>query len=234
MLQSALCLCPLLAQQIPQASSQTAAIKPAQFASEAGARPSLPEFIAVRKGTKIEVMALDTISSETAAAGALVRFAVAKDVVVDGATVIHAGSPVMGVVTRVKRGVPYRQWPELTIRVKEVEVANGTKLRLTDSDPRSRKWPLHSSKDYAECAILLPLCIASLFGVVDDGPEKPNAQSGQQVVLSPCTVWKRWTATAKNVQTAALANDETTASRLSFNACSGTVENRGVYFPEIR
>jgi hypothetical protein len=223
-----------LAQQIPPAASPTAAANPAQSAPAAAAHPSLPKFITVPKGTKIELMTLDTTSSETALAGAPVRFAVAKDVVVDGASVIHAGSPVTGVVARVKRGVPYRQWPELTIRVKEVEVANGSKLRLTDSDPRSRKWPLHSSKDYAECAMLLPLCVASLFGVADDGPEKPNAQSGQQDVLSSCIVWKLWTASSKSLPTAALAQDKTPAPQLSGNVCSRVVESPGAHLPEIR
>lgn len=176
-LQSALCLVlsPLLV---------------AQQAVPTPASPHAPS-ITIPKDTKIELIAMESISSETAIKGSTVRFEVANDISVNGLIVLWAGTPVTGKVTKVRRGTAYRQWAVLKIRVNAVTLTNGPTLRLTRSRPRNR----HSiaPKDIATCAALFPLCILAALGATEDGNEKPSAHSDEQSVLSACSVWEFWT-----------------------------------------
>lgn len=142
--------------------------------------PSHPA-VTISKGTKIELIAMESVSSETAIKGSTVRFAVANDISVNGLIVVWAGTPITGKVTKVRRGTAYRQWAVLKIRVNAVTLTNGSTLRLTRSRPRNR----HSiaPKDIATCAALFPLCILAAFGATEDGNEKPGAHSNEQSVL---------------------------------------------------
>jgi hypothetical protein len=101
----------LVAQEATHASAQPRAVEPARepaAASGVGLAPAVVSISAVSipKDTKIELMPLESISSGTAVAGSPVRFAVAKDVMVDGVIAIRAGAPVTGIVTKVRPGVP--------------------------------------------------------------------------------------------------------------------------------
>jgi hypothetical protein len=220
MVQSALCLClsPLLiAQHANPQQSQTQVAHETTQPSPTPPPRQAKGFVTIPNRTKVELVALDKVSSGTASIGSPVRFAVANDIAVNGVVVLHAGVPVTGVVAKVKRGVAYRQWAELRVRVDEIQVGNGPKLRLTDSGPRAR-FKLRF-KDYATCAALLPLCVASFLGVTDDGPEKPNSESGQQEVLQPCTVRDFWVTRSRDVPTTALAQGKGSTSRLAGISC---------------
>ncbi|MGA7245840.1 MAG: hypothetical protein WBX19_21840 [Terracidiphilus sp.] len=152
--------------------------------------PSHPA-VTISKGTKIELIAMESVSSETAIKGSTVRFAVANDISVNGLIVVWAGTPITDKVTKVRRGTAYRQWAVLKIRVNAVTLTNGSTLRLTRSRPRNRRSI--APKDIATCAALFPLCILAAFGATEDGNEKPGAHSNEQSVLSACSVWAFWT-----------------------------------------
>ena len=99
-LQAALCLLlsPLLvAQQTPGSTGQAPDQNPS--ATTRSSKREIP------KGTRIPLVLLDPLSSATAQKGQTIRFAVARDVVVDGTTVIRRGAAATGIVTKARKAV---------------------------------------------------------------------------------------------------------------------------------
>ncbi|MGA3130625.1 MAG: hypothetical protein ABSD59_07475 [Terracidiphilus sp.] len=163
----------------------------------------------VPKDTKIELVALESISSESAIAGTPVRFAVAKDVVVDGATVLRAGTPVTGTVTEVVRGIAGKREGLLRIRVREVSLVGGHPLRLTSSDPQIRQTSGDRFKDGAvktfevfESVAFLPIELAMAVTMPTEGNGKP---SGEDAVLPRCFQGHYWVTTPSTLDIAGLA-----------------------------
>jgi hypothetical protein len=214
MLQAILCviLCPLLV-------AQDARPGPVPGIGAVTEAKALPVAVTIPKGIRIELRALERVTSETAVTGSSVQFAVAKILVVDGVTVLDAGAPVTGTVVKAKRGIANRQWAELEIQVKEVKIGKGAVLRLSTyySGPRPRQTKREHLRDAGTCVALLPLCIASAFGATEDGTEKPNAKSGEQDVLQSCTAQYFWTASSTTVLTANLAHEDVAAPATSQN-----------------
>ena len=62
--------------------------------------------VSMRRNTVVPVRLMQFISSETSIAGDLVRFRVARDIIVEGAVVIKRGSPATGTIVE---AAPYRQ-----------------------------------------------------------------------------------------------------------------------------
>jgi hypothetical protein len=190
-LQSALCIClsPLLVAQ----------------------RNSVTGTVMVPKNTKIELMALETVSSETARKGSLIRFAVVNNVIFDGITVIADGSPVTGIVTKVNRGVAFHRWAELRIHVKEVRIGSGLRLPLSPWQDVGREG---TGGDLAWCIVFFVPCIAlrnlGNNGWGEDGAPKPDAGSGRQAILRPCVIFDFWTKASLRVDQSELP--EATAS----------------------
>ena len=96
-------LCPLLialpvAAETPQHPAQVAT------SAETAKTLPLPASLVSIKGRKIQLVAREPVSIEMAQIGAPFQFVVDKDVVVDGVTLIHAGTPVIGVIAKVNRG----------------------------------------------------------------------------------------------------------------------------------
>jgi hypothetical protein len=176
-------------------------------ARRAGDKTTLDSTIVpIPRDTKVQVMAMETISSANVTKGSRVQFAVIKDVVVGGTTVIPEGTPVIGVVTKVERGVPFRHWAELRIHVKEVNIAHDTSLPLNH-------WPYSVRRnepgDVATCVVFFVVCIAlgnlGDDGWGEDGAPKPDADSGQQAVLRPCVAFDFWTTETQTVARKELA-----------------------------
>lgn len=178
----------------------------------------------IPKDTKIEMVALEVVSSNTAIVGMPVRFAVAKDVVVDGVTVFPVGTPVTGAVSKVVRGVPGRSEGFLRIRVREISRDGGVPLRLTSADPRFRQ----SRRDrFNEGAVntletlgglvLLPLELPMAIAMSAGENGKP---SGKNAVLPRCFHVDYWTAVSstrapgfeKNADQAIAVDQETCIS----------------------
>jgi len=239
-LYSALCifLAPLLmAQELNPAGAHVQSASPSSSPTPAAA----PALVSIPKDTKIELMTLKTISSETATAGSHVQFVVANDVTVNGVTVFYAGAPVMGIVTHAKRGIANHQWAGLKIRVKELQIGNGPKLRLTSSNPKFRTTP----REFFSCAAFLPGCVqlmimASMGCGEDSCSSKPNAESGQQAVLPACVTSDFWTAASTDISLAQLAQGKASVTTNLTTACPRIVElskifrQPGVSFVEIK
>lgn len=174
----------------------------------------------VPKGTEVQLVLLENISTETAVDGSPVRFAVAKNVVVDGVTLIYAGSLASGVVTRSIRGVAYQRWPELKVSLKEIKVTNQISLPLTRRDPNNRRGMLATLGIAIEggvfCAALLPYCIAvhrgmnAALGGPGDAPTGPKprgeltAEMGRQINVPRCTTFELWVKSSEKLPQAAM------------------------------
>lgn len=208
MLQAILCFvfCPLLVAQHASPGSEPST-------RTVGEARAMPVAVTVPKGMRIELRALERVTSETAIVGSSVQFAVARDLVVDGVTVLRAGAPVTGTIVKARQGIANRQWAELEIQVKEVKIGKDAVLRLSTnySGPGRRQTKREHIRDAATCVALLPLCIIAAFGATDDGSEKPNAESGEQDVLQLCSAQYFWTASSTTVLTANLALEDATA-----------------------
>jgi len=198
---------------------------------KSAARAALTQ-VTISRGTKITLKTMERIASDTTTKGSSVRFVVAHDVTVDGVVVLRAGTPVIGMVTEAKQGIPYRQWPDLEVRIKNVEIG-GVKVRLTHSDP-NRHVPPPTFNDVATCALLLPLCIASMLDVTEDGPVKPDARSGIQGEVTPCEVWYFRVKSRVKVPTKSLANINANASLLPAISCPQVLENPSCDYLEVK
>jgi hypothetical protein len=88
--------------QTPSPARAPQTSEPATVA--ASARPEKPVSIPIPGNTKIELVALKPNPQNRATDGALVRLAVARDVVVDGVTVMQAGTLITGTVTSNRAG----------------------------------------------------------------------------------------------------------------------------------
>jgi hypothetical protein len=151
----------------------------------------------VPKDTKIELVTQETVSTETATNGSQVRFAVANDVAINGVTLISAGTPVVGIITKAKRGIAYKQWPTLRIHVNEVRIGQSLRVPLSQWPPEIRQgnWKVR-----AACIPFFAFCLAMKNiqdnGWGEDGAPKPDEWAGQQAVLPSCVLIDFWTASA--------------------------------------
>ena len=104
MIQAVLCLIlsPLLAAHQVAAEAQQPTAEPA--GTDEVTTPVQPASLVSVNGRKIELVAQDPVVIEAERTGAPFRFVADKDVVVDGVTLIHAGTPVTGVIAKVNRG----------------------------------------------------------------------------------------------------------------------------------
>lgn len=136
LIQAVLCisLCPLLIALPVAAETQPQAATPA--APEAVSTLPLPATLDFVKGRKIQLVAQKPVSMEMARTGAPFQFVVDKDVAVDGVTVIHAGTPVTGVIAKVNRGSYERNRDGyLDLRLSEPAGGPPIKVRLSGIPP---------------------------------------------------------------------------------------------------
>jgi hypothetical protein len=203
--QAAICLClsPLLAAQeanIPTLQEEPRAATP----HPKGSRPAAS--IKIPRDTKISLIALENVSSETATAGSTVRFAVGEDVIIGGKPVLRAGTPVIGIVTKSIRGVAGQRNGLLRIRVNEIRIGKSVLLRLTRSDPEERARP----GNIALATVGLPLLavgwvVAQPINLVliasDHSHREPAPKpAGDQAVLPMCFEADYWIAAAENAR----------------------------------
>jgi hypothetical protein len=216
-LQSALCLClsPLLvAQQAVDRQSARYNSQPTMIPSE----------VIIPKGTRIELISLEYVSSASATDNSLVRFALAKDLVVNEVTVLGAGTPVEGRVSRVRRGVPYRQWGKLNIAIKQIQIGHHSHLRLTSSNPE----PSESMVDELAMCLISAVCVAMVIAFAfSKGSQGKPAGDGGQAVLPQCAGgWIFWTRSSFKVSDLDITEGKAALTVRPPITCTNVCENQ--------
>ncbi len=202
-LQIVLCfiLCPLLlAQQAPATIATLDAAHSSAPIPAADAHQSVSEFVTIPRKTQIGLMLLDPVSSATSKRGDSIRYVIEKDVVVDGIIVIHAGTPVAGIITKVQRAVPHERDGRIEFEPKEVEIDKHHALRFTDSPPRPPKsWAdrrdriNQTLRMIVTVPIWLPRLPSSLAGWNQEGRnEHPEPPQGKDMEFRVCYVQQYW------------------------------------------
>jgi hypothetical protein len=104
LLQSVLCfiLCPLLV--ATQVAAETGPQSSEPATPKAVNIQALPASLVSVNGRKIELVAQEPVSIEAVMTGSPFQFVVDKDVTVEGVTVMHAKTPVTGVIAKINRG----------------------------------------------------------------------------------------------------------------------------------
>lgn len=187
-LQSALCLLltPLLvAQQVTTPHVTTAE---QQIRIQPPSAAGIPDVV-IPKGTRIEVVSLQNVSSLTAQKNAPVQFAVASNLEVAGVTVLYAGTSVEGRVAKVRRGIPHKRWGMLRIDIRSITINPHARLRLRSSDPEHSESMID---ELAMCFLAAPYWCLPMI-VLSLRSEKPG-DSGAQKVSSACSRSVVWTA----------------------------------------
>jgi hypothetical protein len=106
----------------------------------------------IAAGTRIDLMTLDSVSSESAKVGDKVHFVVANPVVTYGFELIPAGMPLLGTVTGVTRARLHHRDGKIDIHVDDLRIGKALKLRLTDRVPVVRlqlEPSIHSSNQHS-------------------------------------------------------------------------------------
>jgi hypothetical protein len=136
LIQAVLCLIlsPLLAAHQVAAEAQQPTAEPAD--PDAAAAHVQPASLVSVNGRKIELVAQDPVVIEAERTGSPFRFVADKDVAVDGVTLIHAGTPVAGVIAKVNRGSYERnQDGYLDLRLSEPAGGPPVRVRLSGIPP---------------------------------------------------------------------------------------------------
>jgi len=133
--------------------------------SQAPAQTPAAQFtVTVPRDTEVEMIMLEPVSSATATKGQRVRLAVAKDVAIDGHTVIPRGTPGTGVVARLQKGVPGNKDGYIVVRPLALTLADGTSVKLkeypTGEDACGDMGPCWAF--YIFVVVISPLVIAVL------------------------------------------------------------------------
>jgi hypothetical protein len=120
------------------APAPTDAQNSANQAANAPAQPAAPQPIIVPRGTAIEVVLDQSLSSKTASAGQSFSATVVDPVVVDGQAVISKGAHVRGTVTRAKSAGRFKGASELGLALRHIEI-NGQRYEIAASTPELSK-----------------------------------------------------------------------------------------------
>jgi len=81
--------------------------------------------VVVQKGTDVDLKFMQSLNSKHATAGQQVKLAVANDVMVDGKTILRAGTPVMGVITKVDHRDHFGKNARIRLALNPVHTARG-------------------------------------------------------------------------------------------------------------
>jgi hypothetical protein len=205
LLQSTLCLilCPLVAaQQVAPPAAPTDALHP------------IPEFVTIPKGTKIELVLLDPLSSATNKRGDSIRFAVAEDVIVNGIVAIPAGTPVAGIVTAVKKMIPRQSSGHIYFRPVSINLAGHNILLLSDEVDWGLLPAVILAMVIAAPIVLPAITVRHLIKKKSNAAGK-NAKVTDDRIIPPCIPQNAYLKSATRIRVAAIAAPSTkTAAEL--------------------
>jgi hypothetical protein len=225
-----LVLCPLLAAQRTLAPVATSDVPQTSVPALALNAPhALPEFVTIPKDTQIELMLLDPLSSATYKRGDPFRYAVAKDLIVDGIVAMPSGAPLAGVVTKATKAVPHKRYGDIDFRPTDIEVVEHHKLRLTDS-PSGPSMTRKERRQMALISLAVPIMapvglvllgVNAGLGLVIEAIDK-DPQKGKNDVKFPVCQGQTWYVKSKTrIRIADLPVAPAGAAAI-FDSCKGT------------
>ena len=112
--------------------------------------------VVIPDGTEFTAQTLEFLSSETANAGDQVQMEVDKDVIVDGAIAITAGTPVRGTLINVVRASRMGRSGAISIHVESTTAADGQRVPV-------RATKAASEGDKAGSTVALAIIVSPLF-----------------------------------------------------------------------
>lgn len=222
----ALLLCPHLLAQQRVGESADAQHKQAEASSST--------FVTIPRGTEVELMALETVSTETARKGQMVRFAVARDVVVNGEVVLHAGTPVNAKLYSFSKAVPGRRDGMMKL-VMDAVIVNGRKIWiaacnaecLQKQSEQSKHRISKTGKDVAMAVVAAPLLPALVAMEVADSVHEKKSRSAagtvqptEAAVLPACYKVRRWVQHEVKVERNGVSDAAGKADGESMKACA--------------
>ncbi len=92
-------------------------------------------FASLPKGTQLDLVLLETVSSLTEKKGQTIRMAVAESLTAGGHVLIPAGTPVVGVVTSQRAPIPGKRNGYVLIRPMSVTLRDGSRIKLLEQPP---------------------------------------------------------------------------------------------------
>lgn len=108
---------------------------PAQSIAPGVANQASADFATLPRFTPVHLRLNEIVSSATAKNGQKVDMTVDDDVVADGFIIVPKGTPVIGVVKHVHRGIPKKRNGSFQIRITKIRLANGTEMQVRSSLP---------------------------------------------------------------------------------------------------
>lgn len=112
----------------------------------------------LHKGTRIDFVLLEPLSSATAVKGQKVRLAVARDVMTGGVVAIPRGTPAEGVVSGVRKAKPGKSDGEVTFRPVRLTLHDGTGVKIREYPPGK-----DSCGPKGSCLLLIPIAVPLVF-----------------------------------------------------------------------
>jgi hypothetical protein len=188
----------LLAQQTA-AVSPTPAAPPDETPIHETQTP-VPTPVTLRKWTEINLVLLEPVSSATAVKGQQVKFAVAKDVVVDGLVVIPRGAQATGVVAKTQSAIKGKRDGYVVLETRKVALGNGSWMNLRDARSGGSSCDdfCIGGDDAVALIFLSPFILAGVllvspFWIAALLTSKPPQIEGKDNVLQPCWNYTRYT-----------------------------------------
>jgi hypothetical protein len=183
--------------------------------------PAKPALVFIPKGTQINLVLLETVSSKTAKKGQSVGLAVAQDFVVNGIVVIAAGTPALSVITNQRKPIPGKRNGSVWFKPASLMLENGLRLKLLENPPG---WnPCGGMGTWCIGYVAMaPYTIVGLVSLLFETHHHPD-QPGEDKSLKACWPLPAYTASSYKFSTAVLNGAETAPSvsstRVLVDAC---------------
>ncbi len=148
----------------------------------------------VLKGTAIDFVLLEPLSSSTAVKGQKVRLAVARDVDVGSVVAIPRGTPVEGVVADAQRAKPGKRDGNVKLRPVRLLLADGSGVNIREYPPGKG-----SCGPSGGCLLLVPIAVPLVFFMWPDivqsaWDDHKTRHPGVDMEVAACTLSHGYTA----------------------------------------
>jgi hypothetical protein len=172
--------------------------------------------VALKKGTEVRLVLLETVSSATVRNGQTVRMAVALDVTSNGVIVIPKGTPATGEITQLRKAVPKERDGHFEIKPMDLTLPGGAHVKL-------HEYPPDACEPDGPCWLLkaLAMPLYPLFLIHDAAERRDYPEEGKEFVEQECSPESGFLAAKLSVQRTNLDSSDQTlpAGTASLAAC---------------